>query len=89
MDAVGIRQLKAHLSRHLRRVQGGAHLTITDRGRAIAVLAPAEPAPQTEWALRLVSEGGAHWNGGKPAGLARRVTSRGPAVSSAVIEDRR
>jgi prevent-host-death family protein len=89
MEPIGIRQLKAHLSRHLRRVQAGARLTITDRGRAIAVLAPAEAAPQPEWAVRLVSEGGAHWNGGKPAGLARPVTSRGPAVSSAVIEDRR
>ena len=42
MSNIGVRELKAQLSRQLKRVQQGSRLTITDRGRAIAVLAPVE-----------------------------------------------
>ena len=45
MQAVGVRELKANLSAYLRRVQAGQRVTVTDRGRAIAELVPAEPAP--------------------------------------------
>lgn len=37
---VGIRELRAHLSRYLTQVDGGASLTVTDRGRAVARLVP-------------------------------------------------
>jgi antitoxin (DNA-binding transcriptional repressor) of toxin-antitoxin stability system len=38
MVATGIRNLKAHLSRYLRRVARGEIVLITDRGRAVAEL---------------------------------------------------
>ena len=89
MNTVGIRELKAHLSRHLRRVRAGARLIVTERGRSIAVITPVETAADIGWAHALVSEAGARWNGGKPAGAIRpaRVTA-GRSVSAAVIEDR-
>ena len=50
MDTVGIRELKAHLSRHLRRVRSGARLLVTERGRVIASLDPVEAPHGLEWA---------------------------------------
>jgi prevent-host-death family protein len=35
---VGIRELKAHLSEYIRRVEAGEVITITDHGRVAAVL---------------------------------------------------
>ena len=91
MNTVGIRELKAHLSRHLRRVRSGARLVITDRGRAVASLQPIETRGDTAWAQALVAGGQAHWSGGKPAGSKRPVAleKEGRTVSAAVLEDRR
>ena len=87
---IGIRELKAHLSRHLKRVQAGARLVVTDRGRSIATIAPIEPEPARAWTRQLVAEGRAQWEGGKPAGCARPVeVAPDRTVSAAVIEDRR
>lgn len=40
MDTVSVSELKARLSEHLRRVRAGRTVLVTDRGRAVAVLAP-------------------------------------------------
>ena len=40
METVGIRELKAHLSRHLKRVRSGTRLMVTGRGRSIATISP-------------------------------------------------
>jgi prevent-host-death family protein len=46
MKAVGVRDLKAHLSGYLREVSAGEVVLVTDRGRVVAELrAPAE----AEW----------------------------------------
>ena len=90
MTTVGVRELKARLSHHLKRVQAGETLVVTDRGREIARLSPANPSPSHEWAWRMVREGRARWNGGKPAFTRPRVRMKGDAtLSEAVIEDRR
>jgi prevent-host-death family protein len=39
-DRVGVRELRQHLSVHLRRVAGGETLEVTEHGRPVAVLAP-------------------------------------------------
>ncbi len=89
METVGIRELKAHLSRHLKRVRSGVRLTVTERGRSIATISPVETPADVVWAHRLVAEGRANWNGGKPAGSARPVAVTGDrTVSRAVLEDR-
>lgn len=89
MSHIGVRELKAQLSRQLKRVQRGSRLTITDRGRAIAVLSPVEAQAGAEWAWRMVAAGKASWSGGKPRGLTPLANARGKATSEMVIEDRR
>jgi len=90
MDTVGVRDLKAHLSRHLRRVRSGARLLVTDRGRVIASLDPVEAPHGFEWARALVAAGQAHWGGGKPEGCRRPVSTTGRrTVSAVVLEERR
>jgi prevent-host-death family protein len=86
---VGIRELKAQLSHHLKRVRSGARITVTERGRPVATITPVEASADLEWAHRLVSEGKAAWRGGKPAGNPHpaRVKDRS-SVSDAVLEDR-
>lgn len=89
MDAVGIRELKAHLSRHLQRVRAGGRLTVTERGRAIATISPVDTATGVDWAHQLVAEGRARWSGGKPSGSKRPARLSGTrTLSVAVLEDR-
>jgi antitoxin (DNA-binding transcriptional repressor) of toxin-antitoxin stability system len=93
MRAVGIRELKTHLSRHLKDVGAGASLAVTERGRIIAVIHPAgggAAAPEQEWAWSFVAQGKADWSGGKPRGLTGPASPTSKAsVSDAVLEDRR
>jgi len=89
MSLLGIRELKTRLSHHLRRAQTGARITITDRGRPIAVLSPADAGTPVTWAHEMVAKGNATWNGGKPAGLSTRIPSRGRPASRQILEDRR
>jgi prevent-host-death family protein len=89
METVGIRDLKAHLSRHLRRVRSGVRLAITERGRTIATISPVETPTNVEWAHQFVAEGRAHWNGGKPTGAARPPRLPRKTAATLVLEDRR
>jgi len=93
-NAVGIRQLKAQLRQHLRRVEAGETLQVTDRGRVIATISPAAPPgdehPAAEWARALVAAGKASWSCRRFTPPQRTVKLRGTAtLSDAVIEDRR
>jgi len=85
---MGLRSLKAQLSRHVRLAERGTTITITDRGRPVAVLGPVKPAGPPLWAQKLMADGAA-WSGGTPLGLATRVKARGRAASDQIIEDRR
>ena len=92
METVGIRELKAHLSRHLRRVRAGTRLLVTDRGRDVATINPVEPAPEGAghaWARQLVAEGRASWSGGKPRGVKGLAARRGPTLAATILDDRR
>jgi prevent-host-death family protein len=40
VDSVSVRELRQHLSRYLRRVQGGERLVVTERRRPVAILGP-------------------------------------------------
>jgi len=48
MTAVGIRELRQRASELLRRVARGETIEITDRGRSVAVLAPAPDGSRLE-----------------------------------------
>lgn len=89
IETVGIRDLKANLSRHLKRVQGGVRLAVTERGRTVATLEPVEAESGATWAHEMVASGRAHWSGGKPAGAPRPARLRRAAASAAVLAGRR
>jgi len=54
MQSIGIRELRQHASRFLRRVQHGESIEVTDRGRPIALLVP---VPQSSPLERLAATG--------------------------------
>ena len=92
METIGVRQLKAHLSRYLKRVQAGTRLVVTDRGRAVATISPTDaagPSDEDAWARRLTAKGLASWAGGKPRGAAKATLAGGPTISQTVLDDRR
>jgi hypothetical protein len=89
-SAIGIRELKANLSSVLKRVQQGAHVSVTDRGREIARLVPSSEPRKLAWAHAMVAKGEANWGGGKPAGLAKPIRlTPGRSASDLILEDRR
>lgn len=89
MATVGVWELKNRLSEFLRRVGDGERITITDRGRPVAVLAPVTETPEDEALMKMVRAGLARWSGGKPEGGRRRPRIRGTPLSTTVIEGRR
>ena len=89
MNTIGVRELKANLSRCLKRVQTGQRFTVTDRGRAVAVIAPVETSPKLDWVHAMIAEGRARWGGGRPAGLNPGIKLGGKSASQVVLEDRR
>ncbi len=89
MQTVGVRELKNRLSHHLKRVRAGARLTVTERGKPIATLAPVQEKDDQAWLRKMVAEGRAHWSGGKPTGSRHPARLKGSPLSDAVLEDRR
>jgi prevent-host-death family protein len=90
MDTVGVRDLKANLSRHLKRVRAGTRLLVTDRGRSIATIVPVAQPTDQAWLHRLVAEGKVHWNGQKSRVPKKGVPATGKRLTSdIVLEDRR
>ena len=58
MVKVSISELKARLSEHIRRVKGGEEVLVTERGRAVAVLAPVPPSQAGQADLDALVEAG-------------------------------
>ncbi|MFC2156592.1 type II toxin-antitoxin system Phd/YefM family antitoxin [Acidobacteriota bacterium] len=86
---VGIRELKAGLSRYLKQVKAGERIIVTEHNREIAAIVPMGLDEGEERLFRLVKEGLVDWSGHKPEGIAKRIESKGKSVSDAVLEDRR
>ena len=55
---VSVSELKARLSEHIRRVKGGEEVLVTERGRAVAVLAPIPPSHSEQADLDALVETG-------------------------------
>jgi prevent-host-death family protein len=90
MTRVGVRALKDHLSKYLRRVGAGERIVVTDRGEPLAALMPIEESDEARFGWNLVREGVASWNGGKPRGSAKPPVSKGRKTTSEMVhEDRR
>ncbi len=85
---VGIRELKAGLSAYMQRVKAGETLIITERGKPVGSLAPAETSVEDRL-QQMIQSGLAAWSG-------RRLKARQPTarirsrktVSDLVLEDR-
>ena len=88
MATVGIRDLKNRLSEFLRRVADGERITVTDRGRPVAIIAPPPDAAEDNDMVGLVREGLVRWGGGKPRGSTRPPKIRGKPISQTVLEER-
>lgn len=84
---ISIRDLKAHLSEYLQRVEAGDTIVVKNRKRTVARIIPEHAAPLIE---RMRSISGISWAGGKPRGMkAPKPVSGGRQVSDIVLEDRR
>lgn len=82
-----IRELKAHLSEYLQRVEAGATIVVKNHNREVARIVPASADRFFE---RLCNTPGISWRGGKPGGTkAPKPLSRGALISAIVGEDRR
>jgi prevent-host-death family protein len=55
MKTIGIRELRQQASRHLRAVQAGETIQVTDRGKPVAMIVPVKP--QEDVLARLEAEG--------------------------------
>jgi prevent-host-death family protein len=88
MVSMGVRELKGQLSRQLKRVQAGVSITITDRGKPVAVLSPATPQPALAGVHAMIRRGEATWSGGKPQGLNPRIRVKGKPLSQVILDDR-
>ena len=89
MSTVGVRELKNKLSSYLRQVKQGERVTITERGKVVAVITPPlEYTPSAE-IVSMVQEEKATWSGGKPSGSAAPVKGKGKPISQTVIDERR
>ena len=90
MAQVGIRYLKAHLSRCLNQVKRGRIISITDRRETVAVLSPCSAQGALRGRMERLRAMGALTGGHrKPLGLERPVrVLRGPSLSSTILEDR-
>ena len=86
---MGVRELKNRLSEFLRRVADGERITVTDRGRPVAVISPPADTPEDNDMSGLVREGLVRWGGGKPRGSTRPPKVRGKPISETVLEERR
>jgi prevent-host-death family protein len=55
IETVGVRELRQNLSKYLTRVKGGETLTVTERGREVAVLMPRDDvaAPYADLVAKL------------------------------------
>lgn len=86
MIAVGIKELKAHLSSYVDRVKGGEEVIITDRGHEIALVVPI--SRERRVVTTMMEHGRVRWSGGKPTG-ASGIRAKGIPVSETVLSDRR
>ncbi|MDQ2680218.1 MAG: type II toxin-antitoxin system prevent-host-death family antitoxin [Candidatus Eremiobacteraeota bacterium] len=93
MATVGVRELKQHLSQYLARVRDGERLLVSDRGKVVALISPAGPAPEEELPQTLadlVREGKVTWGGGTVRGLDTPVRlTGGELISETILRDRR
>lgn len=87
MQRVGVRDLKASLSRYLDVVKEGGSVLVTERGRPIARIVP---VAIPEHIAELMTRGTVTWSGSRFRPPRRVVTLKpGPLLSDYIAEERR
>jgi prevent-host-death family protein len=83
---LGIRELRAHLSRYLKEVEAGEEIVVTDRGRPVARITPANGRSRLAELIEagLVEPAPVPWRGPLPP----PIKGAGP-LSDIVLRDRR
>ena len=93
MQRVGSREFKNRMGRYLRAVRQGHTLILTDRGKAVARVSPAEDPEnltnELDERLREMEAQGFIRLARKPFPKFRPVKSKGKSASQMIIEDRR
>jgi prevent-host-death family protein len=86
--SVGIRELKAQLSKYVRQVKAGATLIITDRGEPVGRIVPLSPSTQERLAM-LAHVGLVAWSGSKLPPPSPVAHVRGQqTIADLLLEDR-
>lgn len=86
---VGIRELKARLSKYLRDAKAGYSITITDRGKPVGRLVPPDQ-PLEQRVQAMLNAGLAEWNGQRPPPMKPIARLKGKkSIADLIIEDRR
>ena len=85
----GVRDLKNKLSQYLKEVKRGRSIMVTERGKVVATIVPAQEHPDVQALKRLAKSGLGYWKGGKPKGASRPVVVKGKPVGDIVLEERR
>lgn len=88
MERIGIRELRQHASRWVRRAEAGESFEVTDRGRAVARL---QPLPRAEGGVeRLRAEGRISPAEGDLLRIGRRIAPKpGVLLPSEVLDSLR
>ncbi len=88
--AVGVREFKTRLGAYLRQVRAGQTLTITDRGRPVATVAPLDMTGRSVAArlARLRAEGVITGAGRPLPRIVHQIEGRGPLFSETIVEER-
>jgi prevent-host-death family protein len=85
---VGIRELKAQLSKYLHQVASGSTLVITDHGKPVGRIVPMQPSVEAR-VQELVQAGIVSWSGRRLSAIAPVAYTRGPrTVAELLLEDR-
>ena len=95
MNRVSISKLKARLAEYLEAVRAGEEVSVTDRGRPVARIAPVSGPEDSESRLEMLIRTGQARPPDRAGGLAlellraHRPTVPGAGLSEAIIEERR
>ena len=86
---VGVRELKAQLSKYLRQVKAGRSFIVTEHGKAVGRLVPTAQSLEEKLSA-MIDSGRADWNGRRPEPLKPVARAkRGHSLAEMLIEDRR
>lgn len=88
--AAGVRELKTHLSRYLKRVQQGETVLITDRGKPVGRIVPVQSSQSTDERIKeMVAAGLVAWNGERFRPPSHRPVVKGDkTIAELLLEDR-